>query len=43
MPKEDILIFSFDAAKSKHIFYRERDCIENFCTALKELATEIIN
>ena len=43
MPKEDILICSFDATKSKHIFYRERDCIENFCTALKELATEIIN
>ena len=37
------LICSFDATKNKHIFYRERDCIEKFCKDLKELSTEIIN
>ena len=37
------LICSFDATKSRHYFYRGKDCIENFCKKLKELGTEIIN
>ena len=37
------LICSFDPKESRHDFYRRRDCIENFCKDLKELATEIIN
>ena len=37
------LICSFDATKSRHYFYRGKDCIGNFCKKLKELGTEIIN
>ena len=37
------LICSFDATKSKHNFYREKDCIERFCKDVKELAIEISN
>ena len=37
------LICSFDATKSRHYFYRGKDCIENFYKKLKELGTEIIN
>ena len=37
------LICSFNAEENRHKFYRGRDCIENFCKDLKELATEIIN
>ena len=37
------LICSFDDTKSKHYFYRLKDCIEKFCKDLKELGTEIIN
>ena len=37
------LICSFDKTKNKHSVYRGRDFIENFCKALKELGTKIIN
>ena len=37
------LICSFDETKNRRKFYRRKDCIENFCIDLKELATEIIN
>ena len=37
------LICSFDATKSRHNFYREKDCIERFCKDVKELAIEISN
>ena len=37
------LIFSFDATKNRHYFYRGKDCIKIFCKKLKELETEIIN
>ena len=29
--------------KSRHNFYRRKDCIKKFCDDLKELVTEIIN
>ena len=35
-------ICSFDDAKSKHSFYRGKDCIEKFCKDLKELGMEMI-
>ena len=37
------LISLFNSKENKHSVYRERDCIENFCKDLKELATKIIN
>ena len=37
------LIYSFDETKNRCKFYRRKDCFENFCIDLKELATEIIN
>ena len=37
------LVCSFDKTKSKHIFYRGRDCIKRFCGDLKELGTKIAN
>ena len=37
------LIFSFDATKNKHEFYRESDCIEKFFKDLKVLAMEVIS
>ena len=37
------LIFSFDATKNKHEFYRESNCIEKFCKDLKVLAMEVIS
>ena len=37
------LICSFDATKSRHNFYRGKDCIEKFCKDVKELAIEISN
>ena len=36
-------ICSFNDTKSKHYFYKGKDCIEKFCKDLKELGTEIIN
>ena len=36
-------IWSFDGTKSKHYFYRGKDCIEKICQDLKVLGTEIIN
>ena len=36
-------ICSYDDTKNKHYFYREKDCIENFCKDLKELGAEIIS
>ena len=37
------LICSFDATRNRDYFYRGKDCIENFCTKLKELGIKIIN
>ena len=37
------LVSSFDSKQNKHSFYRGKDCIKNFCSDLKELATKIIN
>ena len=37
------LVFLFVKTKNRHYFYRGKDCIENFCEKLKEIATEIIN
>ena len=37
------LVCSFDATKSRDYFCRGKDCIENFCKKLKELAIEISN
>ena len=37
------LLCSFDKTKSKHNFYRGRDCIKRFCSDLKELRTKIVN
>ena len=37
------LVSSFDSKQNKHSFYRGRDCIENFCKDLKDLATKIID
>ena len=34
---------SFDSTKSKHGYYREKDCIKRLSKNLKELALEIIN
>ena len=37
------LICSFDTTKSRHNFYRDKDCIERFWKDLKEFAIEISN
>ena len=36
-------LFSFDATKSKHNYYRDLDCMKNFYKNLKEHAAKIIN
>ena len=38
-----VLICSFDATKSRHSFFRGKDCLEKFCKDVKELAVEISN
>ena len=37
------LISSFDSKLNKHNFYRKKDCIERFCSDLKEFRTKIVN
>ena len=37
------LISSFDSRENKHNFYRAEDCMEKFCSDLKEFGTKIIN
>ena len=34
---------SFDVTKNKHDYYRDKDCMKNFCKDLKEHATKIIS
>ena len=34
---------SFDATKSKHSYYRSKDCMKSFCKDLKERATKTIS
>ena len=34
---------SFDVTKSKHEYYRGKDCIKNFCKDLREHSTKIIS
>ena len=36
------LISSFDSKLNKHNFYRKKDCIERFCSDLKEFRTKIV-
>ena len=37
------LVGSFDSKQDKHNFYRGKDCIEKFCSHLKEFETKIVN
>ena len=34
---------SFDKSKTKHIYYRGKDCMEKFCKDLRDQAMKIIN
>ena len=36
-------IQNFDNIGNKHTLYRGEDCIKNFCTSLREHATNLIN
>ena len=37
------LVCSFDSKEDKHSFYRGNDCIQKFCSELKELGTKVVN
>ena len=34
---------AFDTIENKHSLYRGEDCMKNFCTSLREHATNLIN
>ena len=36
-------IWAFDNIKTKYNLYRREDCMKNFCTSLREHATNVIN
>ena len=35
-------IWAFDHTESKHTLFRGKDCMKNFCSSLREHATDIL-